>query len=430
MNIGTYVLRPLAMALVGSWLAAHGVWAGAQAGASPRLTLADLLGELNRANPQLAQARQSYVSAKAIGPQLAAPDNPLIGFVENPVFRNPLNLHSSTGFFWYLQQPISWPGKKRLAGEIADDQAEVLNTQVGQLLLQLAGQLRSNFFQLLFVQEQLRINRETIRRLETIKQVAKVRYAQNAAAYVDYLNAQVAQSSAQNDQFALERQAATLRQTLNTLIGRDPGGALELAGELAPYRAPRQTLTELEQLALDAHPAIAGARLNTAAAEKGLDLAYLGYRPNFQIQVSLNSSNPPYGVTQAGSYGIELDVIAPVWWWRKEKYGVDQAQAALIASRANETAVRQQTLLGVNSAYNALAQALNQLEFFRSRQLPEARTAYRLAISNYSTSGIAFADLLTAQANLRTAELGLLQSQNAAHQAYAGLVAAVGTDPE
>ena len=114
----------------------------------------------------------------------------------------------------------------------------------------------------------------------------------------------------------------------------------------------------------------------------------------------------------------------------KEKAGVKQADSLLKASEANEDAMRKQIRFNVNAAYNALAQSINQSLFIRNRQLVEAKTSYRLAVTNYAEGNMAFIDVLTAQTSLRTAELALVQSENNAIQAYANLVAVVGKDVE
>ncbi len=82
----------------------------------------------------------------------------------------------------------------------------------------------------------------------------------------------------------------------------------------------------------------------------------------------------------------------------------------------------------VDSVYNTLALAVNQGNFIRTRQLEEAKTAFRLSLTNYANGGMAFADLLTAQSNLRTTELALIQAEYSGVQAYINLVAAVGVE--
>lgn len=394
------------------------------------LTLAELASLLDRDNPQIEQLKQAQKAAEAVVPQVLAYDNPQVGFIQNPITSSPLRLGSSQGFSYTLTQPLSFPGKKQLAADIAQDQADVVGTQVDTLKQQLLAQLKSNFWQLLALQRQARINEDNLARLEQIKQISKIQYANNAAVYVDYLNAQVAQSSAQNDLFALRRQIDNTVQTLNQIIGRNPGKPLEVRGEIPALGETPAQVDNYIELALQNNPQLKGSALQIRAAEKGMQYAEKSYMPNFQIVATKISNNPPWGFG-GNQYGIEFDVILPSWGFTKEKAGVDQARANLIANRANEQATRQQLLLSLTSTHNLLLQSRDQARFIRTRQLEQAQTAWRLARQNYSTNGgKGFTELLLAQANLRSTELALLQAEASAAQAWGALEAAVGIELE
>jgi cobalt-zinc-cadmium efflux system outer membrane protein len=383
-------------------------------------TLEEFCQEVRARNPQLIAAYKNYESAKAVPPQVLAPNNPQVGIIQMQAEGQPE---------YTLSQSFPFPGKKRLAAAVADSQAKSLGFQADSLRLQLIAQAKTQFFQLLSLERQYEVNEESIQRLEQMKRVTQVRYAQNAAAFVDYLNAQVAQSSAETNRFALQRQIDTTRATLNTLIGRDPGSPLEILGSIPDSRMIQIPLRRLKDLALAYNPAIRAGLYQVKSAEDSVKLARLGYYPDFNVVGSLVSNQAPFFFTPVNGYGIELDVILPVWFWRKEKYGVDQAKYAYDASQATQLSLVQQTELAVESAYNALAQAVKQVDFIRTRQLEEARAAYRLALTNYESGTTPFVNLLTAQDTLRTTQLALAQGEANAAQAYAGLIAAIGVDP-
>lgn len=392
------------------------------------LTLPQLVGMVREGNPLIEQARQLHVAAQANVPIALASANPQVGLIQNPYTGSPLSVGNSTGFSQTFTQAFQLFGKKALAGDIAQKQAESVGTVVDSTRLQLIAQLKSAFYLLIALQEQQRVSSENIERLEQIKRIAKVQYANNAAAYVEFLNAQVTQSSAENDLFALERQIQVTRDQINTLIGRDPGEALVVQGELPALSAREPNLADLTERTLRQNPVLKGSTLQLNASEKGVDYAKKAYLPDFQIIATHNSSSPPWGLA-GNSYGLEVDVVLPTWFSQKEKAGVDQAQANLMAARAGDMALRQQVLLGVASAYNGLLQARKQLEFLSNRQLPQARAAWRLALQNYATNNNqAFPDLLMAQNNLRGAELGRLQAEMTVAQAWAALEAAVGSE--
>ena len=394
----------------------------------PGFSLWELTQELRANNPQLIQARALYQAAKAQVPQIAAPNNPQVGFIWNNLPKNsPLAFARAEQFSYTLTQSFPFPGKKALAAEIADTQAESLDAQRDALFLQLYAQLSTTYFQSLSQKAQLEVLRLNLKRLEQVKQVARIRYANNAAGYVDYLNAQVAQSSAQNDAFTLERQYENGLKSINTLIGKAPAFPLELRQDSSATRLPAAPLPELEEMALREHPSVRASRYLVEAAEKGVRLARKAYLPDFQVIGTFNGNNPPLGFRPA-SYGIEFDIIIPLFFFTKERYGVDEAVANKVASDANEQSVRQQTLLGVNTAHNTLRQAVNQMEFLRRRQLPEAMAAYKMAFTNYANNNAAFTDLLTASTALKNAELAVAQAEADARQAYYTLAAAVGRE--
>jgi outer membrane protein TolC len=114
----------------------------------PGFNLVELLQELKSNNPQLLQARHVYLSAKSVPPQLAAPNNPQVGYIWNNIPKGfPLAVNRAGGSQYNLTQQIPFPGKKSLAAEIADRQAESLNAQSDALYLQLYAQLSTTYYQ-------------------------------------------------------------------------------------------------------------------------------------------------------------------------------------------------------------------------------------------------------------------------------------------
>ncbi|MDR1162994.1 MAG: TolC family protein [Candidatus Accumulibacter sp.] len=399
--------------------------------AAQTFTLAELSALLDADNPHIHRVRQEQKAAEAVVPQMLAFDNPEIGFIQNPMRNNPARFGSSRGFSYTLTQPLSFPGKKRLAADIAQDRADIIGTEAEALKQELLAELKTNFWLLLSLQREALISQDNLARLEQIKQISKIQYASNAAAYVDYLNAQVAQSGAENELFSLRRRIDNAVQALNRIVGRDAGTPLEVRGQIPALREKIPTKDQLVELALQNSPKIRGSALEISAAEKGVEYAKKSYLPNFEIVVTKTSDNPPWGFG-GNEYGMELDIILPTWGFTKERASVDQARASLIASRANEQVVRQQLLLDLATHHNLLLQAREQIRFLRARQLEQAQVAWRLARQNYSTNngGRGFTELLLAQTNLRSTELSLLQAEASAAHAWSGIESIVGTTIE
>ena len=407
------------------------------------MDLRQLWSELKLNNPQLSSLREAYLSAKATVPQIAAPANPQIGLVWSgmpvnspfalgganaPSAANPGGISSNNSVS--VTQPFQFPGKKSLAANIADTNAEALLAQSESSYLQLGAQLSTLYYNTLASQKQLQVLRESVVRLEMIKNVAKARYSNNAAAYVEYLNAQVAQSAAQADQFNLDRQLQVGLNNINTLVGRHSREKLILRGDARRAMTGVPTLVELEDYAESSHPALKSSALQLEAARKGVDLAKKAYLPDFQV---IGSSYTPRGPFSANNgalfYQFELDLVIPLYLFTKEKYGVEQAQRNAAAAEAGNISNRQQIVLAVNSAYAAYEQAKNQAQFLKERQVPQADAAYKVGLIQYSNNGQGFNDLLTAQTQLRSLEIQLALAEANLLQAQAVLLVTAGKEP-
>ena len=402
------------------------------------MDLRQLWNELKINNPQLASLRESYLSAKATVPQIAAPANPQVGLVWSgmPV-GSPLalglagsNPNVSNNNAISIAQPFQFPGKKSLAAEIADTNAEAFLANSETTYLQLGAQLSTLYYNTLATQKQLQVLKESVVRLEMIKNVAKARYANNAAAYVEYLNAQVAQSAAEADQFNLERQLEVGIKNINTLIGRHSREKLVLKGDIRRSMNAVPTLVELEDYAESSHPSLKSSALQLDAARKGVTLAKKAYLPDFQVIGSSYTPRGPFASNNGALfYQFELDLIIPLYFFTKEKYGVEQAQRNQASAEANDISNRQQIVLAVNSAYATYQQAKTAATFLRERQVPQADAAYKVGLTQYSNNGQGFNDLLTAQTQLRNLEISLAQAESNLLQAQAVLMVSAGKEP-
>jgi outer membrane protein TolC len=426
-------LAGVAAAAGGEDPAATSTPAEAPHGADRAATLAELIDELKSGNPQLEQAHEAYLAAKLQVPQASSLPAPQVSLLEQANTGGPFDFKSSSDFFAYptFTQPFLWPGKRGLAGAVAGAQAEVIGRQYDSLVIQLVAQLQLNFYQLIALQSQRHFMDEDVERLEQIKEVAKVRYANNAAAFVDYLNAQVAVGSLYNERFGIDKQIQSAEEQINTLVGRPSQTPLAVRDTASAPQLPAQPLAALIALAQRSNPRIAADAAQMEAADKSLALAEKAFFPDFSLSVGAYTDPALDRPDSTRLYSVGVSVNLPTWGYQKERAGVGQARVQLKAARAGQSSDLQQLDLAVANAYHALESALQQVKFNRERLLPQAQLAYRLALAGYSSNGgTAFSDLLTAQSSLRAAELSLLQAQNAASQAYVSLTGAIGREPD
>jgi outer membrane protein, heavy metal efflux system len=387
-------------------------------------TLPALIEQLTQNNPQLRSARAA-VSAAELGVEPAkALDNPTLNITQDPIKHNPLSLGTSTAMAWGVTQNFPWPGKRRLAGEIVQAQADAAREQAVQLKIQLVGQLRTAWIGWQQLNAQIRLSRAQLKRLDQIKDITKIRYANNAAAYGDFINAQVNQAQLQTDVLGLERQLQVMSDQIAVLIGTSEPIQLAVVDATATKDVP--LLSAFEQQALAFNPQLKSSQYAIESARKNVELAELGKRPDFSIGVTAHASTPPWSFGSSDSYGVSAGVTFPLYYGQKEKNLIDQAKVLLISANDADESLKQQVLFSVRSAYHQWAQGLDQLKVIEDRVIQQAMVGYRLTLVNYTNGQANYVDLLNAFNTLKAAEISLEQARANAIQARIALDVAVG----
>lgn len=405
--------------------AAESTKPAASAGAAP-WTLPMLVEELRKNNPQL-RATQGLAAAAQYSVQpVAAPDNPTFTVTQNPVPNNPFAVGASQGMTWSISQNLYWPGKKRLAGEIAQTQADAAKLQIEALQVQLVGQLKTAWFAWQQNEAQLRLLSAQMERLDQIKQVTQTRYAHNAAAYADFINAQVNQAQVRTQILGLQALSKALSGQINGLVGRPPQTPLALESEDVAVGQEAPPLDSFRQQALEHNPQLKVSQRTIEGAQRSVELAELGSRPDFNVALLFNSAAPPWGFANNDSYGVSLGVTFPLWYSKRERNLIDQAKAQLGAAQDVDQSVQQQTLYAVETAYYQWLQSVEQVKLVEERIVEQSRVAYRLSLSNYGTGQVGFVDLMNAYTAMSNAEALNVQTRTAAVQARIALDVAVG----
>lgn len=389
-------------------------------------TLSELTEELLSNNSQLRSATGTASAAQFGVEPAKALDNPSLNVTQDPLRNNPLAVGTSTGMSWSFSQNLPWPGKKQLNGDIAQAQANYTKEQVNQLKVLLIGQLKTAWINWQQTTAQIQVATVQADRLEQIKAIVKLRYANNAAAYVDFINAQVTQAQIQNDILGLQRQAQSLLAQISWLIGYTSDQRLNIETIHISAERDLSPLSYFKHRALATNPALKASKFFLTAAQRNVDLAELGKRPDFSVGVLSHSAAPPWGFGNSSGYGLSLSATLPLYFSSKERNLIDQAKAQLGAARDADESLEQQIGLAVETAYLQWAQSIEQLKLTEERIVSQARVGYRMALSNYSNNQMPYVDLLNSYNTLRAAELAVEQARSTALQARIALDVAVG----
>jgi outer membrane protein TolC len=394
--------------------------------ASQGMGLAELTRAMLERNPQLRGAKWSADAVRMGVSPAGAPDNPTVSMLQDQVRNNPLAWNKAGSASWTWSQNIYWPGKKSLNAQVVSDQADAQQAQTLALQSQLLGQMRSTWLSWQSTQAQLALLQAQVAKMEQIKDITKIRYGQNAAAFADYINAQVMQEQLRTSIISTQLQADTLLGQMANLIGQEsPQGLVVKIEDLStPPEAP--TLAEWERRALEQHPLIKASAAAVQQARHSLELAELNKRPDFNMAVSGYANQPPWGLANNSAYAFSVGMTFPLWYEQKEKFLINQAELQLRSNQENDASQRQQISLGVRSAWLQWKQNLEQYQLFEKSILQQARLAYRLTLKNYSVGQNSYVDLLNAFNAERGAEANAIQARANVWLAQAALKAAAG----
>jgi cobalt-zinc-cadmium efflux system outer membrane protein len=391
------------------------------------LSLQAAIEEALARNPELLAARRAWQAALRRPPQARALDDPEFSIQTWGVpLRDPVNLRRANPNIFGLRQSLPFPGKRRLKGEIAADEARIAEAQYQAKARELVAQVKKAYYDLALAEKTLRLEHEQLEVVQQMLKVAEIRYAVGQVPQQDVLRAQVAQSERLHMLIMAGQERRTAAARLNTLLNRPPGSPL------GPLEEPMEVLLlerveELTQRALAARPELAGAQAAVQKAARTRSLAEKNRTlPDFMVGLEywLAPEMDP-----AHTYAAMVNVTIPFAWTQgKHRQAVEEAAVMLAMEEASAQAMRNQVLLEVQEAVARLEAAQQTLRLHREGLLPQAEQAFKATMAAYQSGKVDFGTLLEGERMLREVRRGTFRALTDVQQRLAELERAVGQD--
>jgi outer membrane protein TolC len=195
----------------------------------------------------------------------------------------------------------------------------------------------------------------------------------------------------------------------------------------AAAQTPRlMTLAELVTSADQRNPTVVAARQVVTAAEAAVALAKSGRGPTFTASGSTGTSGGGTSTTTPGfSASVGIGASYVLYDSGQIAYAVKQAEANVQSAKFALEAARQDVSLTVATGYINVLTAQRNVTV-REQVVAQNQELLRLAEGQFRAGAVARADVVSAQANLATAEGDLIAARNAVDQSKASLNAAIG----
>lgn len=385
--------------------------------------LADLLAELERANPGLAARRRDVdMRVARIAPAGAPPDPVMtigymggLGALTRPFFPSA----SAAGSYSYQEfaatQEVPYPGKLALRTQIAAAEADEARWDYEDVRVMLAAELKTAYVEYVSVDRRRAIVEQFKTLLEQIRSVAEAQFAVGLGAQQDVLKAQLEISMLLERQAMLEQERVARRARINALLSRPPDAPLEarLAFEVG---ALSEGLEELRARVAERYPAARRDAHRIDRREQALALARKEVLPDFAVSFT---SQRPAGMPWM--YGVDLMVRLPIFWQRKQRPMIAEATAALEGDRRMRERTLAMAAAELSEAYAMAETSRRLMTLYDDSILPQARLALESSLAAYQVGRVDFLTLLTNSVTVLTAELGHVQQTAEYRKALARL---------
>lgn len=394
---------------------------GASAAGAEPLSLPAVIEEAKASNPELKAARGRARAMAAMPTQVSALDDPTVSYEawDTP---ESFRLDRASNNIFRVSQRFPFPGKRRLAGEVARNEAEQSRLEGDAVERDLVAGVKRAYYDLWQAHERLSVLMRQKGVLERFSRTAEQKYATGAATQPDVLRAQVELTHLINELQTERLNVSSLEAELRSMLSRDGSEPLGIPEDPA---TPVLTLpaSELEQLALTKRPELAAQNAAIGRGQAAVALAQRGYYPDFEVSIARFQN---FGARDG--FGAMASVTVPIFNGAKYDAGVSEADARLDVARSERRRLEDRVRREVEQAYLAAKKSLLQHELFARTHIPQAEQALRVTESSYEAGTVSFLDLLDTVRSLEAVHLEHIAAQAEFEKAYAELERVVGTE--
>ena len=290
---------------------------------------------------------------------------------------------------------MSFPGmgKLRAAGAVAAAESQARYYAFRTASLQSAYAVERAYYQLYFLEEKLRVNREN---LSLLADLAKLAGAQNEVGKVtlqDVLRAQIAQDRVETEIANLEDSRRPLLAEFKAALGlgaAEPAPPVPQQFESTPLRLSAE---EVFAAALARNTQLKGMEADVRAAEASLTLAYKARMPDASLGLMADAKMSPTLYRPWGTVSLPL-------WRDKLAAEVAQAQANKRVGEARLSAEQIALAVAVAEKEFVYREASRNLALLETLLLPKQRQSLEIARSGYLAGQIDFFNLTDAEQSL------------------------------
>lgn len=414
-------MSPLRIITIGGIAAFTAAAPLARADGPPALRLAEVVSEARAHNPQLAAARARAEAAAAVPPRARAYDDPELTW-ETWNAPDSFDVSQADNNIVKLSQRIPFPGKRTLAGTMAEHEAEMAARDADSTALDVIAAVKRAYWGLWQAHATLALDTHDKELAARYAKIAADKYAVGTATQSDVLRAQVELVHMANRVVTDRLAVDTARAELNALLSRPAADPLGIPEEPPPPRLD-ENADALVARALRDRPEVKAAEAQVAREQAAVRLAGLDYLPDFAFTVERF-------VNRAGRDGVGgmASLTLPLVYKGKYDAARSEARARLAAAQAELRRTQDRVGREVEEAWLRARAARVTHDLLASTHVPQAEQAAKASEIGYETGKVDFLSLVDSLRALQAIHLEHVRASADFETAYADLERAVGTE--
>lgn len=389
----------------------------------PVTGLLELLDQLIQGNPDIRAAQYRFDAATKRPSQVSTLPDPKLTLV-NVGVGQPFSSLSRSEFAYRgigVSQEIPFPGKLALAGEEAQREADSERENYRSVILEKTAQLKFAYYDWFYVSKAIEIVTKNRDLLSNFEQIARARYSVGKGIQPDVLKAQVEVSSLAQQIEMLEQKKSVTEARIRALLNTEV--PLNRPADVRQSPFPLK-LDSILQMVESRSPRLRSSQAMVESRAVGIDRAAKEYRPDFNFSVQWQHTAPQF----PDYYMATAEIKLPVYFGRKQRLGVEEAQARFQESRQNYEATRQDLVFEAKDQYFTAVTSEKLLALYQSGIIPQSSVSLESSLAGYEVGSVDFLTLLNNAVTLLNFEMQYYEELTKHEQALTRLEPLLGVE--
>lgn len=367
-----------------------------------------------RENPKLKAIREKIKVAQA---QLDG-----IALLSNPELESEFIGGSHAEQILELTKTFELGGQRGHRKRIAKINLEKINLELTKETQKLTKSVKLAFYQLVIVQEKLKLAKEIIKHNQQMLDMARIQFEIGDISVTQVALANIQLQSALRESATLESDLQLAQLKLNGLMGTPLDATPIASGGLPEKISTNLKIDTLKAHALAHRADLKSLRLNTQLTESSHRLAKAENIPDLSIGGIAERS---FGST---GFGVKFSIPLPLFDWNRDEINAAKAQKQVDAVEI--TNAERQITREVMAAFLSLTASEKTLKFYEGDLLKLLNENLTLTRSAYELGEAQLLEVILMQNEFVKTQFAYLDALETYHKILAELEAAVGTSVE